>query len=50
MAGLTEVLAADYGTVSVKATSTDGLGFVGSGHGIAVVAVVTIEAIPNIDP
>ena len=50
VANLTDVLVADYGTVSVKATSTDGLGFVGAGNGIAVVAVVTIEAIPNIDP
>lgn len=49
VANLTDVLAADEGSVSVKATSTDGLGFVGAGQGIAVVAVVTVEAVPNID-
>lgn len=49
VASLTEVLAADLGTVSVKATSTDGLGFVGAGQGIVVAAVVTVEALSNID-
>jgi 2-C-methyl-D-erythritol 2,4-cyclodiphosphate synthase len=44
IASLARVLHVPEGAVSVKATTTDGLGFAGRGEGIACLVVVLLEA------
>jgi 2-C-methyl-D-erythritol 2,4-cyclodiphosphate synthase len=43
-ARLAERLGAPPGSVSVKAKTNEGMGFIGRGEGIAVIAVATLEA------
>ena len=43
-ARLSERLGTEPGSVSLKAKSNEGMGFIGRGEGIAVIAVATLEA------
>lgn len=44
---IADILAVSMERVSVKATTTDGLGFTGRGEGLCAIAVVTIAATPR---
>lgn len=48
-AKVASTLQADIGQVSVKATTTEGLGFAGTGEGIAAYAVVSLVNVNNKD-
>ena len=41
---LSEVLVVSEKSVNIKATTTDGLGFIGNEQGIASLAIVSLEA------
>ena len=40
---IAQILSADLAQISVKATTTDNLGYIGKGEGIAATAVVLIS-------
>jgi 2C-methyl-D-erythritol 2,4-cyclodiphosphate synthase len=44
-AALARVLGIEPSCVSIKAKSNEGMGFIGRGEGIAVLAVATVEAL-----